>query len=249
MAKEWYKEWFSSKFYLELYKHRDETDARKLINLILTALNLPAGSKILDICCGAGRHSVELARRGYAVTGFDLSEFLISQANRNRDKIRTRNLKVKFLIRDMRKFDFRKKFDLALNLFTSFGYFENDIENFSVFKNASLSLKPGGFFVFDFLNGNYLKKHLKHVTKTQISGKKVLQKRRIENDFVIKDILIQNGKNDLAYCEKLKLYTPDRFRRAFRKEGFRIIRISGDYSGNDFNSEKSQRIIIFAKKN
>ena len=78
----WYEEWFSNKFYLELYQHRDEEDARWIINLLQRTLNVSTRSKVLDIACGSGRHSLELARRGFEVTGFDLSDYLISEAKR-----------------------------------------------------------------------------------------------------------------------------------------------------------------------
>ena len=78
----WYKEWFSSSYYLDIYRHRDEEDARNLINLIQRTVSIDTHSKLLDIACGAGRHSLEFARRGFDVTGFDLSEYLISEAKR-----------------------------------------------------------------------------------------------------------------------------------------------------------------------
>ncbi len=77
----WFEEWFSSKFYLELYQHRDEEDARLMINLLQRSISAIL-IKVLDIACGAGRHSLELARRGIEVTGFDLSKFLISEAKK-----------------------------------------------------------------------------------------------------------------------------------------------------------------------
>lgn len=249
MKQNWYKEWFSSKYYLEIYKHRDDKDARNLINLIIEQLNLPSGSKILDICCGAGRHSIELAKRGFNVTGFDLSRFLIEQAKLNLKKNKSDKVKVKFLIKDMRNFNFKNSFELALNLFTSFGYFEDDDENFLIFRNAANSISRNGYFVFDYLNRDFLIKNLKEVSKTRISGKKVLQKRRIENGFVIKDIFIQVGKNELFFTERLKLYSMSDFKKIFKINNLKIITTFGDYHGIEFDKYKSARIIIFAKKN
>ena len=248
MVEEWYKTWFSSKYYLELYKHRDDKDAVNLINLIQKTVNLPLDSKVLDICCGAGRHSIELAKRGFNVTGFDLSRYLITQAKINKNKLKRKNLKIKFLIKDMRNFDFKYTFDLALNLFTSFGYFENDDENFRLFENVILSLKSTGYFVFDYLNGKYLKNHLKISNNSFILGKKVIQKRRIENDFVIKDILIENGEKELFFTERLKLYSMKDFQKVYKRFGLKIINTFGNYSGNDFDDVNSERIILIAKK-
>lgn len=244
MSKEWYKDWFSNKYYLELYKHRDDKEAIDLINLIQRNINLEKGDKVLDVCCGSGRHSIELAKRGYDVTGFDLSNYLIGEANRLKRDIKEKNLKLKFLIKDMRNFNFKNSFDLAINIFSSFGYFENDKDNFKVFENINSSLKKGGIFVFDFLNEHYLRKNFVKMDSKSFNGKKVIQKRRIENNFIFKDIKI----GDLVFTERIKLYSCDYIKEILKKAGFRVVKVFGDYFGNKFSKNKSERIIIFAQK-
>lgn len=245
---EWYKKWFSDKLYLEIYNKRNFEEAAIFVNLMQRELKVPTTSKVLDICCGAGRHSIELARRGFDVTGFDLSEFLIKEATKNLKKIPEKNLKVKFLIKDMRNFNFKKKFDVAVNIFSSFGYFDNDKENFRVFYNCNKSLKSKGLFVFDFINSDFLLKNLISISADIIIGKKIVQKRRIENGFVIKDIYI-NGDRKPSYSEILRLYSPYDIIDAMDVKGFKVIKIFGDYYGNKFSKSKSSRLIIFAKKN
>jgi len=249
LKKEWYKIWFSNKLYLELYKHRDNEDARNLINLIQRNVDFHSGSKVLDICCGAGRHSIELAKRGLVVTGFDLSEFLISEAKNQVKSIKEKNLKVKFLIKDMRNFNFGSSFDLAVNLFTSFGYFDNDEENFLIFKNASSSIRKKGWFVFDFLNGEYLRMNIKKLSKASLAGKLVIQKRRLENDFVIKDIIIRAGNKEHIFTERLKLYDLKTLIDVLLKNKLNTKNVFGDYFGNKYDLHNSSRLIIFARKN
>jgi SAM-dependent methyltransferase len=249
LKKDWYRTWFSNKLYLELYKHRDNEDARNLINLIQRNVNFFTGSKVLDICCGAGRHSIELAKRGLDVTGFDLSEFLINEARYQLKNVKEKNLKVKFLVKDMRDFNFNNSFNLAVNLFTSFGYFERDEENFSVFKNASSSISKNGWFVFDFLNGEFLKKNLKKMTKTSLEGKLIIQKRRLENDFVIKDIIIRTDKDEQVFTERLKLFDSKTLFNVLEKNKLKTKNVFGDYYGNKFELNKSSRFVIFAQKN
>ena len=248
MKKDWYKIWFSNKLYLQLYSHRDDEDARNLINLIQRNISFHSGLKALDICCGTGRHSIELARRGLNVTGFDLSEYLISEAIVQFRRVREKNLNVKFLVRDMRAFNFGRTFDLAVNLFTSFGYFEDDEENFLLFKNASSSLKKKGWFVFDYLNGEYLKKNIIKSSKTLLKGKPVIQKRRLENNFAIKDIIAGSGKNKQVFTERLKLYDVNTLIDTLEKYKLHTKHIFGNYYGNDFNLFKSSRLIIIAQK-
>lgn len=239
----WYEKWFSNKTYLSLYSHRDEKDARDIINLIQRNIPLAIGSKILDVCCGFGRHSIELARRGYSVTGFDLSSFLISKAYKDLKNVKEKNLKVEFLIKDMKDFSFSKSFDSAVNLFTSFGYFESDEENFRVFNNVEKSLKKGGYFVFDFINSEHLKKSLIPESEDSIEGNRILQKRYLKDNFVYKDIFTGDDK----FTERLKLYSDVEILDALKNFGFNVISIFGDYYGNDFDKSESSRIIVISQ--
>jgi SAM-dependent methyltransferase len=245
LSKEWFKDWFSNKYYLELYKHRDEKEAIDLINLIQRNVNLVNGCKVLDVCCGSGRHSIELAKRGFDVTGFDLSNYLIGQANKMKKSLKERNLKLKFLIKDMRNFNFKKSFDIVINIFSSFGYFEYDTENFKVFENVNSSLKKNGYFVFDFLNESHLRKNLIKKDFVIINGKKILQKRRIENDFVFKDIKI----GDKVFTERIKLYPLATIKKELEEFGFCVHNVFGDYYGNKFVKNISKRFIVIAQKN
>src|SRR5690349_15974356 len=81
-ADNWFKTWFNTKHYLELYKHRDNKDAKKIVTLISKNISLPKGSKVLDLACGNGRHSILFARKGFNVLGIDLSPYLIGEANK-----------------------------------------------------------------------------------------------------------------------------------------------------------------------
>lgn len=244
MKKDWFKDWFASEYYLKIYEHRDETEAYNLVNLIQRTIEFTTKAKVLDICCGCGRHSLELAKRGYNVTGFDLSEFLILKAKEQRAALNEKNVKLRFLVKDMRKFNFRGKYDIAINVFSSFGYFESDEENFKMFRNTFYSLRGKGFFVFDFLNSGYVRKNLVPETISHIAGIKVIQKRYIENGFVFKNIIIGKEK----FFERIKLYTPAELIKILSSTGFKVVKIFGDYYGERFSEENSARIIIFAMK-
>lgn len=155
---QWYKTWFNRQDYLDIYKHRDNRDAKKIVGLIYRNITLPVNAKVLDIACGNGRHSILFAKKGYNVTGIDLSPYLIRHAKKNVTDDIKRN--VKFEVRDMRKIGHFNEFDLAVNLFTSFGYFENNKDNFKVIYSIAGTLKKNGFFFFDFINSQYLVKNL-----------------------------------------------------------------------------------------
>jgi SAM-dependent methyltransferase len=242
--KNWYEKWFSNKYYLEIYSHRDEREARDIVNLIQRYVPLSNNDKVLDVCCGAGRHSLELARRGYDVAGFDLSSYLISQAKESLSNAKETNLHVEFTIKDMKDFSFGNVFDMAINVFTSFGYFETDEDNFKVFENVKKSLKQGGYFVFDFINSDNLRKTLISESEDEYDGVKVLQKRYIENNFVYKDIYIGEDK----YTERLRLYNTDDINSVFETLGFNVKNTFGDYYGNAFDRENSKRMVYICKK-
>lgn len=244
MKEDWFKNWFASEYYLKIYKHRDEVEAYDLVNLVQRTMNFRTKVKLLDIGCGCGRHSLEFAKRGYDVTGFDLSNFLILRAKEQVATLNEKDIKVRFIVKDMRDFNFRGRYDIAINVFSSFGYFKSDEENFKVFHNVYCSLKRKGCFVFDFLNPKYVRKNLVAQTTSYVDGIKVIQKRRIEDGFVFKDIIIEGKK----FFERIKLYNRFELTKALLDCGFGINRIFGDYYGNRFSEENSERMIIFAIK-
>lgn len=246
--KEWFEKWFSDKLYLDIYRNRDDREAGALVNLIQRNSNLKSCDKIIDVCCGPGRHSIEFARRGYSVLGIDISTYLIKRALFSLKSEKEKNLKIGFEIADMRNFNYNKSFDAAVNLFSSFGYFENDIENFIVFDNICSSLKKNGLFVFDFLNETYLRKNLVSLSKSKVKDKTIIQKRCIDGGFVFKNIYIDKIKKEPDFTERIRLYDKNKLMEKIQEHGFKIYRIFGDYYGNKFFKNKSGRIVIFAEK-
>jgi cyclopropane fatty-acyl-phospholipid synthase-like methyltransferase len=251
----WFKAWFNSRHYLELYSHRDSNDARKIVSLITKNIKLPKGSRVLDLACGNGRHSILFARKGFSVLGIDLSPYLISEARKklNSDYLSHKN-NLKFEINDMRKINHKNEFDLVVNLFSSFGYFDKDSENFKVIKNVSDSLKRGGYFFFDFLNAAHLQKSLIPFDIKKRNHNIIILVREINNGFVKKNIIIieNNPGSDYSlvsdFYEKIKLYSINDFMKIFNKYGLEIVKTFGDYKGSRFNPAKSERLIILAKK-
>ena len=114
----WFKEWFNSEYYLTVYKHRDETEAKRLAELITKKLSINADSLVLDMACGAGRHAIEFAKNGFKVTAVDLSERLLSEAKQNAAKA---GVNIEFVLSDILEYHNENKFQLVVNLFTSIG--------------------------------------------------------------------------------------------------------------------------------
>jgi ubiquinone/menaquinone biosynthesis C-methylase UbiE len=241
----WYKDWFNSENYLKVYSHRDESEAERVVELIIKMLNLESGSTVLDMACGSGRHAVIFAKKGFDVTAVDLSQRLISEAKSNAVRF---GANINFVLSDILDFNTPVRFDLALNLFTSIGYFENDEDNFSVIMKAYSLLKSNGYFVLDYFNKEYLLKNLVPETVFSENGTRIIQNRYIKNDRVIKDISIENPGAIEKYYESVRLYSDEEIFSYFEKAGFTIVEKFGDYNGSTFKKDSSSRLIIFAKK-
>lgn len=241
----WYKEWFDSDNYLKVYSHRDETEAERLVDLIGNNINFGAGSKVLDMACGSGRHAIIFASKGYEVTAIDLSKNLIAAADAN---AKAQNVIIEFVNSDILEFSSNSKFDLAVNLFTSFGYFDDEEDNFKVILKAFDILEAGGFFVIDYFNKNDLLKNLIPTSVFSDNGSRITQNRFIDANRVRKNIIIENdGKIDEFY-ESVRLYSHDEMLSFLERVGFKIVKKFGNYEGNNFEEESSQRLIIFAQK-
>src|SRR6266446_3637483 len=147
----------------------------------IVALTKFSGRTVLDLCCGPGRHAVEFAQRGFNVTGVDRSPFLLDRA---RERASEAGVTVEFVAEDMRRFRRPSSFDLACNLFTSFGYFENADEDLQVLRNIHESLKPGGVFVIDVISKERLARVWQNAICTELhDGSTLLQRPQVRDDW------------------------------------------------------------------
>jgi SAM-dependent methyltransferase len=242
---QWYKDWFASEEYLNVYQHRNNEDAQKLIDLILSEVKLPANSKILDAACGAGRHSIYLRQRGFDVVGFDLSKTLLQKAKLDSEN---KSIRIDLFCADLRRVYLNTKFNLIINLFTSFGYFDSDEENF-FFPHVTYDLLlAGGYYILDYMNKNFVLENLIPESNKVINNKYIVEKRRIENNRVIKEIKIIDGDVQKQFTESVKLYNDNEIITQLKRIGFNVAKIVGDYEGNIFDNKNSQRLIIFCKR-
>lgn len=242
---DWFEEWFDSSLYEKLYANRDEEEAAKLIALLEETLSLQKCSKILDLGCGRGRHSINLTEKGYQVTGIDLSEQAIRTA---REKARLLDMEeIRFEVRDMRD-PLPERFDAVVNLFTTFGYFESDTENARVLDSIRQMLVPGGIFVLDYLNATRVRNTIRPSEEGSFHGIHYTIRRYIRDNAVFKEIEFSGGKIDgtKEYSERVKLYTRSWFEREMKKRNLTIDHIYGDYEGSDFNAENSDRLLIIS---
>jgi SAM-dependent methyltransferase len=238
--KNWFVDWFNSPYYHILYKDRDLQEAQNFIEDLLAFLKPQSNSKILDLACGKGRHALYLNKKGFDVTGIDLSEESIRYA------AQFENEALSFYVHDMRRLLLIKGFDYVFNLFTSFGYFEQEKDNVAVLRAASDALKSSGIFVLDFMNAEKAVKHLKQTEIKIVDGVVFNISRTLIDNFIIKDIAFRDKEKDYAFQERVKVITLEDFKSYFSKCGLQIKHLFGDYQLNTFDPETSDRLIIIA---
>ena len=243
----WFESWFDSPLYEQLYANRDDAEAAKLTSWIAELLPPEQHPEVLDMGCGRGRHSLLLAGKGYRVTGVDLSPRAVETARRKAAESNITN--VRFLTGDMRTWQ-GGPFHVVCNLFTSFGYFENDDDNMRVIRNMQANLKEGGWLVMDYLNPEYVRGNLVSEEKFTIGDMVCEIHRSIEKDMVVKSIsfIPSDGRPYRHFQERVKLYDTDWFVGAFSGQDMAIKDILGDYQGGDYDPLSSRRMLMVISK-
>lgn len=243
----WYQDWFKDTNYLVVYEHRDNEEAMMLMDLIERTIGSNPARRALDLGCGSGRHAIALAKRGYKdIVGVDLSPTLLAQA---RQLAARDGAQIEFIERDMRNLEGLGVFDLVINLFTSFGYFESDEENESVVQAVSSVLRSGSYFVLDFLNASWLRRHLvAHDERFLPTGERLEQTRWIEHGRVEKRILLRQNEEAHEYVESVRLFELEDFERMFAAHGLLLDGVFGSYEGASYDKTHSQRLIMFARR-
>ncbi|WP_028890352.1 class I SAM-dependent methyltransferase [Tenacibaculum ovolyticum] len=237
---DWFTSWFDTSYYHTLYKHRNDADAQFFMRNITSFLKLPASSHIADLPCGKGRHAVFLNSLGYKVTGGDLSSNSIKHAKKSE------NESLNFEVWDMRD-PIKHKYDAIFNLFTSFGYFDDDNEDIAILKSIKNGLNENGVFVLDFLNVEKVKATLVTEEIKTIDGIEFHIKREIKNGFILKHISFIADEKNHTYTEQVKFLTLDKMQTYFKESNLKIKHVFGDYGLNNFDKNTSDRLILIAE--
>jgi len=232
-------DWFDSDYYHILYKHRDYSEARNFIDKIVEYLDLKKGSKILDLACGIGRHSIYLEKIGFDVTGTDKSTNNIKKAKKSQ------NDKLKFIQMEMIN-DTNRKYDGIFNLFTSFGYVNHDY-NLETIKNIERQLKDDGTVIVDFMNTLFVKNNLV-IEETKVIDDLIFKiKRKSDGKHIYKEIKF-NDQKDYFFQEKVMDLSLNDFENYLKRHNLKIIKTFGDYNLNEFDIENSERLVMVIKK-
>ena len=232
--------WFDTPYYKLLYRNRNEDEARLFIDNILKKINIRPNSKILDLACGTGRHSIYLSKKGFDVVGIDKSKKNIITAKENENK------KLIFFQKEMTE-DINMRFNAIFNFFTSFGYVDHKY-NYNTIENISKNLKKGGLFIIDFLNQKIVRKNIVEYEEKNIENINFNIHRYIENNYIIKEISFKHNKTTYNFKERVMLLDLKDFENYFNKNNLKIIDIYGNYKLSSFDINKSPRLILISKK-
>lgn len=237
----WFSEWFDSPYYHILYKNRDDSEAEAFLDNALAHLQLAPNSKIADIACGRGRHSIYLNKKGFDVTGLDLSPNSIAYANQ------FANEHLRFVVQDMRVVYIPDEFDAVFNLFTSFGYFDDEQENYRAIEAMKIAVKENGWVMIDFMNTTKIVRQLQPyevITHDEIDFE---IKKSVENGFIIKDIAFDDNGESYQFQEKVKAIYFQDFLNYFEKAKLSVEQVFGNYQLAEYNEQQSDRMIFLLK--
>ncbi|MBK8653301.1 MAG: class I SAM-dependent methyltransferase [Haliscomenobacter sp.] len=238
----WYEDWFNSPYYEILYHHRDDSEAQGFIDRLLVWLQPKMGALILDLACGKGRFARYLARKGFHVTGLDLSINSITQAR----EYEMENLA--FFTHDMRLPYRINYFDCTFNFFTSFGYFDQERDDVRTLKSVALGLKKGGVFVLDFFNSTYVKSHFQGSQQKTIQGITFETNKYVQGNRIVKTIDFEDQGRSWHFEESVRLFEFQDFERLFGQAGLKIETCFGNYHLDPFDESSSPRLILIARK-
>ncbi len=237
---------FLDQHYVNVSGDSEKRSSRE-VESIVRMLNLKPKAKILDLCCGYGRHSIELAERGFRVTGYDLSDMFLRKA---KETSKALGVKVQFKKGDMRRLPFEEDFDAVVNMFTSFGYFDKESDDLKALKGVCKALKHKGLFLLDLKNREQL-----------IRG---FQRRRwrSEKDFIMlednffdlftsrwestRTLLFEDGKKK-EYSFSLRLYSFAEILNLLKRAGFLLESVYGDFDFGQYSLD-SPRMILISRK-
>ena len=244
-ASDWWRTWFGPG-YLALY---DDTLGERTpieVDRLEALLRLRPPLRILDLPCGQGRHAIELARRGYDVTGVDLSPYLLRVA---KARAEAAGVRVRWLEGDMRRPLAGDTFDLVLNLFTSFGYFLDADDDLQVVHAAASMLEPGGRFLLEVINGERVMGHFVEREWFTVGQAAVMERRSLDRSArrMIVERTVSSPTGEVVDVHALRLYGARELESVLNSSGFDRVEIFGDWDGSPATPE-SLRVLVIGEK-
>ncbi|HUA36488.1 MAG TPA: class I SAM-dependent methyltransferase [Candidatus Binataceae bacterium] len=221
-------------------------DARAEVERMVALLGIAGGARVLDLCCGVGRHSLEFARRGFLVTGVDRTRSYLEKA---RTAAAKEKLVIEFVESDMREFARPDTFDGAINFFTAFGYFDDPDDELKVARNLCASLNPGGRLLIDLVGKEIIARDFRPRDFNRRGDVIMLEERRLLDGWKRLDCkwTLIRGDERHESTLSLRLYSGAEVETLLRSAGFTKVELYGGLSAKPYD-QSAQRLIAVATK-
>jgi ubiquinone/menaquinone biosynthesis C-methylase UbiE len=245
-------EWFEDEsFWREMYPYMfDENRFAQAVEQVRKVLKL-AGIRrgaVLDLCCGPGRHSVALAKRGFQVTAVDRTRFLLNKARRHAKSARVR---VEFVLSDMRDFVRPNRYKLALSMWTSFGYFDDKNEDRLVLRNIFASLKPGGVLLIDVFGKERMAKTVQPFHTSRLpDGTLLVEVHEILDDWtrIRNEWILIKGNRAKRFKFHQNVYSGKELKDLMLEAGFAEVKLFGDFDGGPYGLDAPRLAAVGRKR-
>ncbi len=239
---DWWRSWFGPG-YLALYDDYLAERTPVEIDRLEALLTLRPPLRILDLPCGQGRHAIELAHRGYDVTGVDLSPFMLKVAE---ERARTEGVRVRWLSGDMREPMVDERFDVVLNLFTSLGYFADEADDQKVVAAAAAMLVPGGRFVLEVINGEHVMATFREREWFTVGQAAVVERRSLDPSarrMVVERTVSTPSETEVNF-HAIRLYDGRDVDAMLRAAAFTRVELYGDWTGDPLTPESLRVLAV-----
>ncbi len=244
----WYKEQFSREDPLRETTYGESEKSRMQVDFVIEKLGIQPGARVLDLCCGQGRHLLDLVKRGYEVVGVDLSEYMLGRC---RESAESQGLRPTLIHADMRELSFDSEFDAVISMFTSFGYLENEDEDQKVLDGVAQALKPGGLFYIDLMNRDWLMRNYKeHMWDENGHGDITVHESwfdSIKGRTYVRELTFRADGTRLENKHDLRIYTYREMEDKLNRAGLSIRSAWGQYDGEEYGY-LSRRMMIVSQK-
>ncbi len=243
----WYnKDEFWLTFESILFNQKRLADTASQVDHIIKLLQIKEDAKMLDLCCGIGRHSLELSRRGFKVTGVDRTKSYLDKA---KNQAKSEGLKIEFVHDDMRTFCRADAFDVVVNIFTSFGYFEDLEDDRKVVNNVFRSLKSGGKFLIEAEGKEILARKFRERDWNKIDEYIILEDRKLINNWekIESRWIILKDDQRIEHKLILRLYSAVEINSLLKQCGFSDVKVYGSLEGIDYD-HRAKRLVVVAQK-
>jgi ubiquinone/menaquinone biosynthesis C-methylase UbiE len=230
----------------KIFGEKQLAETEQEVDQIISLMEINSGSKVLDLCCGQGRHSLELTKKGFNTTGVDRTSKYLEKAKSDAHK---KNFDVEFIKDDMRHFKRLDYFNAVIIMYTSFGYFKDHYDNMKVLENSLNSLKDNGSLLIDVMGKEVVARIFCERECYELNGATYIEERKVTNDWSWMENCWIQMKDNKRQEFRLKhwLYSANKLRKMLKDIGFSLVKIFGNLSGAPYD-HTAQRLIAIAQK-